>query len=107
ILANANSPLVEKWLQMDRSRFEIILVTVKSIGNFVDKVQFERIVSKHSVFFSYLKLLFSIRKLIKKYNPDIIISHYFLHNGIIATLSKFHPHFVVAYGTDVFKYPKF
>ncbi len=106
ILANANSPLVEKWLQMDRSRFEIILVSVKSPGKFVDNVQFERIVSKHSVFFSYLKLLFSIRKLIKKYNPDIIISHFFLHNGIIATLSKFHPHFAVAYGSDVFNYPR-
>ena len=31
ILANANSPLVEKWLQMDRSRFEIIFGNVKSI----------------------------------------------------------------------------
>jgi len=106
ILANANSPLLEKWLQMDRSRFEIILVTVKSIGKFVDNVQLERIVSKHSVFFSYLKLLFSIRTLIKKYNPDIIISHYFLHNGIITALSKFHPHFAVVYGTDVFNPPR-
>lgn len=107
ILANANSPLLEKWLQMDKSRYKIILVSVKSIGEFVDGVRLERIISKHSVFFSYLKLLFSIRRLIKKYNPDIIISHYFLHNGIIATLSKFHPHFAVAYGSDVFNYPKF
>ena len=104
ILANANSPLLEKWLQMDRSRFEIILVSLKLPRKFVDNVQFERIVSKHSVFFSYLKLLFSIRKLIKKYNPDIIISHYFLHNGIITTLSRFHPHFAVAYGSDVFNH---
>jgi glycosyltransferase involved in cell wall biosynthesis len=107
ILANANSPLLEKWLQMDRFQFKIILVTVKSIGNFINKIQIERFNSKHSVIFSYLKLLFSIRKLIKKHNPDIIISHYFLHNGVIATLSRFHPHFAVAYGTDVFNFPKF
>lgn len=107
ILANFNSPLLEKWLQMDKSQYKIILVSVKSTEKFVGDVHLERIISKHSVFFSYLKLLFSIRRLIKKYNPDILISHYFLHNGIIATLSKFHPHFAVAYGTDVFNYPKF
>ncbi|WP_457557193.1 glycosyltransferase family 4 protein [Candidatus Harpocratesius sp.] len=106
ILANAKSYLINKWLNINKSDIQIKLISVYKKGKFMKEIDFERINFKNSAFFSYIKLLFNIRKIIKVYKPDIIFSHYLIHNGLIATFSGFHPHITVVYGSDVYKSSK-
>ncbi len=54
---------------------------------------------------TYLKALPRIKKIIKKFNPDILHSHYASSYGLIGALSRFHPFIISVYGSDVFNFP--
>ena len=54
----------------------------------------------------YLRSLPLIKKLIKRYKPDILHAHYASSYGLIGALTNFHPFVVSAWGGDVFDFPK-
>jgi glycosyltransferase involved in cell wall biosynthesis len=105
-LASANYPQLKKWLDLDKSKFRSMLVSTSEILDSFKNIDFQYVDSKLSKYFSYIKLLLKIRIIIKKFKPDIIISHYVKSYGIIAFLSRFHPHISVIYGSDIYNVSK-
>jgi L-malate glycosyltransferase len=55
---------------------------------------------------SYLKFVRTLKKIIKKFQPDVVHAHYATSYGLIGALSGFHPFVISAWGTDVMKFPQ-
>lgn len=55
----------------------------------------------------YLKAIREVKKIIKKFNPDIVHSHYASSYGLIGALSGFHPYIISMWGSDVFRFPNY
>ncbi|OGZ18938.1 MAG: hypothetical protein A2175_02295 [Candidatus Nealsonbacteria bacterium RBG_13_42_11] len=56
-----------------------------------------------------LDILFNaitVKKLIKKINPDVLHAHYAGVNGVLAALSGFHPFVLTVWGSDILIAPK-
>lgn len=102
MLANASSPLVRWWIKLNDDKTKIFLISTKPKADFIKDIKFKRIFKKNHTILSYIKLLLKIKTIIKEYQPDIIISHFTIHHGIIGSYSNFHPHISVVYGSDVF-----
>ncbi|MHA1743089.1 MAG: glycosyltransferase family 4 protein [Candidatus Heimdallarchaeota archaeon] len=103
LLANASSALLRCWVRLGDKKHQIHLVSIKAKDPSLGNVIFRRVHVKESTIRSYLKLLFTIKKIVKEVKPDIIISHYTTNYGMIANHSGFHPHIAVVYGSDVFR----
>ena len=54
---------------------------------------------------SYLKALPFLKKVIKKFKPDIVHAHYASSYGLLGALSGFHPYIISVWGSDVFDFP--
>ena len=54
----------------------------------------------------YLTVVPSLRKAIKKFNPDIVHAHYASSYGTLGSLSGFHPRILSLWGSDIFDFPK-
>lgn len=54
---------------------------------------------------NYLFYLGSLKKAIKKFQPDILHAHYASSYGLLGSLSGFHPFIISSWGTDVMKFP--
>ncbi|MDD5459192.1 MAG: glycosyltransferase [Phycisphaerae bacterium] len=52
-------------------------------------------------FLSYLWLLFNIKKILRKINPNIVDAHYISTHGVIGCFSKFHPLVINLWGSDI------
>jgi glycosyltransferase involved in cell wall biosynthesis len=106
LLANSANPLLKHWTPLVEKDIEIIIISIRDRSLFVpDKIITQKIASKLGTIFSYLKLLFKIRKVIREYKPDILVSHYITTYGIIGLLSGFQPHISVPYGSDIYQSP--
>ena len=55
----------------------------------------------------YLKAVQKVKRIIKKFNPDIVHSHYASSYGLIGALSGFHPYIISMWGSDVFRFPNY
>ena len=55
---------------------------------------------------NYLKLLPTLKKAIKNFQPDIVHAHYASSYGLLGQLSGFHPMFISVWGNDVYEFPK-
>jgi L-malate glycosyltransferase len=54
----------------------------------------------------YLRLLNSLRKVIRVFKPDLIHAHYASSYGLLGALSRFHPLVSSVWGCDVYDFPK-
>jgi len=54
---------------------------------------------------SFIKALPLLKKVIKKYKPDLIHAHYISSYGILASLCGFHPFIISVWGNDIFEFP--
>ncbi|MDH3605935.1 MAG: glycosyltransferase [Acidimicrobiia bacterium] len=54
-----------------------------------------------AVLLSYLRLLFSIRRRLRRLTPEVVHAHYSVTHGVIAAASGFHPVVLSVWGTDV------
>ncbi len=108
LLANGSSSFIELWSQIADSNHKVTIVSVRDKHDNIssDRINYIKISSIFGILFSYIKLMLKIRKIIVKYKPDLLISHYVLTYGIIASFSSFNPHISVVYGSDVFQSPK-
>lgn len=57
-------------------------------------------------YFSFLRWIFQIRKLVKEIKPDVLDAHFIIDNGLLAACSGFHPFIVTAWGSDVLIFPR-
>ncbi|MFX1249881.1 MAG: glycosyltransferase family 4 protein [Promethearchaeota archaeon] len=101
ILGSATSVHVQKFVSIYQQKgFEVIVVTI---------LPDERLKAIQYVFksmnrgLSYLKLAFFFPILVRKIKPDIIHSHYTTFYGFIAAISRYKPHILSVYGSDLYK----
>jgi glycosyltransferase involved in cell wall biosynthesis len=57
-------------------------------------------------YFSFLRWIFQVRRLLKEIKPDVLDSHFVIDNGLLAACSGFHPYVVTAWGSDVLIFPR-
>jgi glycosyltransferase involved in cell wall biosynthesis len=55
---------------------------------------------------NYFKHISLLKKLVKKFNPDILHAHYATSYGLIGALSSFKPLIISVWGSDIFDFPK-
>lgn len=53
----------------------------------------------------YLRTVFSLRKVIREWKPEIVHAHYASSYGILGALSNFRPYVLSVWGSDVFDFP--
>ena len=54
---------------------------------------------------SYLKVIPQLKKIIIKFQPDILHAHYATSYGLIGAITNFHPFIISAWGSDVMSFP--
>ena len=54
----------------------------------------------------YLKVLPSLKRVIREYKPDVVHAHYASSYGLLGVLSGFHPYILTIWGSDIFCFPK-
>lgn len=112
-LADANSSHTKKWCNFFRDKgYEIHVISlnngeidginVHSLSIEDSKVAYGGILSKAS----YLKKIFTIKKLVKSINPDILHAHYASSYGLLGSLCKFKPFILSVWGSDIYSFPK-
>lgn len=55
---------------------------------------------------AYLKLLPQLKRIIKRFQPDILHAHYASSYGLLGALSGFQPYFISVWGSDVYAFPR-
>ena len=117
LLADPNSPHTVKWATALSSRgFDLLLIgldelRVESYDNFsnveVKTVNIKVTRQEGSLKkILYLQALPLIKRLIKKFKPDIVHSHYASSYGLLGALTGFHPFIVSVWGSDVYSFPE-
>jgi glycosyltransferase involved in cell wall biosynthesis len=55
---------------------------------------------------SYLISLFSLKKIIKSFKPDLLHAHYVSSYGLVGALTNFSPYYISVWGRDIFQFPQ-
>jgi len=116
LLSNPNSVHTIKWAKsLANNGMHIIIfglgeLTVKdydTIENIEVRVIYKKITRVEGALskLTYLQALPKIKDIIKKFQPDILHSHYASSYGLLGALSGFSPFIVSVWGGDVFTYP--
>ena len=120
ILSDQNSPHTYRWVRaLSESGFEIFLFGLseydKDLYKGLANISFYSVGIKQSVIkkkdgslikLSYLKALFALQKIIRKFKPDILHAHYATSYGLLGALSGFHPFIISVWGSDIYDFPQ-
>lgn len=120
MLADGTSHHTCKWVNaMSEQGFEICLFTLnptsvefydpsKNITLINGKGSGNLMKQKGSNFLKmwYLRNYFQVLATIKKFNPDILHSHYASSYGLLGSLSGFEPFLISVWGSDVYEFPR-
>lgn len=55
--------------------------------------------------FSYLASTFTLKKILRKFKPDIFHAHYAASYGFVGALANYRPFYVSVWGRDIFEFP--
>jgi glycosyltransferase involved in cell wall biosynthesis len=55
---------------------------------------------------SYFSSVFTLKKIIKEFQPDILHAHYVSSYGLVGAMANFHPYYVSVWGRDIFQFPQ-
>jgi glycosyltransferase involved in cell wall biosynthesis len=107
-LAGANSIHSYRWIKyfIDKG-YEIHWISLPSV--YIREVRGAKVYLIKDFFCKPLNIILnilSVRRLIRKINPDILHVHYAGVNGILGALSGFYPFLLTAYGSDIFENSK-
>jgi len=117
-LANPNSAHTIKWVTSLASEgFEILLFGLEKCStnryNKFPNIKIETLnlnttLEKEGSLkkISYFKALPLIKRLIKKFKPNIIHSHYASSYGLLGALTGFHPFILSVWGSDIYSFPE-
>lgn len=53
----------------------------------------------------YIQKILTLKKVIHEFKPDFLHAHYASSYGLLGALSKFHPYFISAWGSDILVFP--
>ena len=120
LLADSNSSHTIKWAtSLAEKDFEIIIfsftenvtdiykkyksIIIESAGiprikQFNTELHFSKVI--------YFSAIPAVKRIIKKYKPDILHAHYASSYGLLGAITSFHPFIVSVWGSDVFDFPK-
>jgi len=116
LLSDPNSVHTIKWAKsLANEGIEIIIfglgkLTVdeyEEINNIKVELLDENVSNDEGALYKvkYLKALPRVKKIITKFNPDIVHAHYASSYGLLGALSGFYPFIVSVWGLDVFSFP--
>jgi L-malate glycosyltransferase len=117
-LADVNSPHTQKWAGALASKgIEIIIFSInKNTSDWLQKFPSIILIDGSAVSrkiiqngslkkIYYLKAVPLLKRVIKKYKPDIVHAHYASSYGLIGAFSGFHPYIISVWGSDVLTFP--
>ncbi len=110
-LADINNYHTIKWCSYFASKgYEIIVISlsngkIKGCKTYCFKYQDVKKLSTIEKI-GYLKNIKKIKEIIYKEKPDILHSHYASSYGLIGNLTKFKPHIVSLWGSDIYIFPR-
>lgn len=102
MLGDARTEHVARWARHFRSRGDTVWVASAEDAPGVD-VRLSLPV--RWAFAAYPLLVPVLKRVIQKLQPDIIVAHYLPNYGLLAALSGFRPHVIVAWGSDLLVLP--
>jgi L-malate glycosyltransferase len=121
LLADPESIHTIRWIKsLAKKNIEIVIFTFTnySIDTF-ENYDNVRIISSHihrdKIYkigngaiqkIKYLKVLPKLKRIIKKFKPNIVHAHYASSYGLLGALSGFHPFILSVWGADIFDFPK-
>ncbi len=114
-IGDAASPHLARWIKLVHNQgFEVSVFSFRQPAPDIAQlrgVKYEvyegvEMLSSSILFkkFSYLKALPALRRLAKRFQPDIIHAHYASSYGLLAALLDHHPLIVSAWGSDVYAF---
>ncbi len=111
VIANVNSSHTQKWcLALTKAGVQVGLFSINDTvadKTWLQKLDFYHIAdNKNKNPFTYLGLILRLRKIIKKYRPQIVHSHYVTNYTALANSAGFPLHVATAWGSDIFVYPR-
>ncbi len=118
IIGDGESPHILKWVKELSRYYELYLVSSRGIcpdiRNFIPEdriVCFNLNISESGGNFKIIRMIFPLRKIIKRINPDFVNAHYITSHGFISALaltlsSCKAPLIQSAWGTDILITPK-
>ena len=115
-LADVNSAHTRKWaVSLAEKGFTIGIFSLgepesdwykgKNISVFSAEIGKRKFSSVSFSKISYLKSVPYVKKIIRKFKPDILHAHYATSYGIIGVCTGFHPYIISAWGSDVMDFP--
>jgi glycosyltransferase involved in cell wall biosynthesis len=119
VLGNGNSIHVEKWVNgLVVKGIEIVLFSLNDFNRekysnssklslfsfgLNDSSYFKKGGSINKI--NYLRVLPTLKKIIKEHQPDIVHSHFCSSYGSIGALLNFHPYIISVWGSDIYDFP--
>lgn len=115
-LADINSTHTRKWAELlVQQGFALAIFSLNSpesdwphkndIQVFSDTFKQHLLTENSPIKLSYLFSLPRVKRAIKKFNPDIVHSHYATSYGLLGVLSGFKPLIISVWGADIFNFP--
>jgi glycosyltransferase involved in cell wall biosynthesis len=112
-IAEGGSIHTQRWLNYFAAKgYEVHLIYWKARPGYHESVRihllkrFAPAIWPVTRYFSFLRWIFKVRKLLKEIKPDILDAHFIIDNGFLAALSGFHPYMITAWGSDVLIFPR-
>jgi len=115
LLADINSSHTQKWVRsLTQNGIDIHLVSLSDsnsnwhggLSHFQYTTLGVSLLKTDFLKMAYLGKIPGIKRIIKKYQPDLIHAHYASSYGFLAARLNFHPLFISVWGSDVFKFPQ-
>ena len=109
MLANINSTHTKKWcLNLKKQGIDVVLYSLNAIVDSDDwylNLNYTYYPKVKPTKFDYLTIYLDLKKVIKKYKPDILHSHFATNYSFLGAISGFKNHVITTWGSDVFVYP--
>lgn len=108
-LGDAGSIHIQRWCQFFRDKGDEVYLLSFRQGT-IDGVKVINLGDGMEVHssggnFQYLKKVFSIKKIIREINPDVVNAHYLTSYGFMGALVNFKPFVVSTWGSDILVTP--
>jgi L-malate glycosyltransferase len=108
LLAPSRSIHTQKWALFYKNKgIEVKVVTFpdhysEENAKEIDTIQLPKLLPGK---LSYISSVFSLKKILKQFKPDIFHAHYASSYGFIGAMANYHPYYVSVWGRDIFKFP--
>jgi len=106
-ISNPNSIHTQRWVKWFSNRgHQVVLIGDTKLGQPWHSIPLFDLPARINIpKLKYLAWIFWTRKIIKRWQPDILHAHRVTGAGWIGSFTGFHPFVVTPWGTDLYQYP--